>query len=224
MADTTSGTDLVLVAFKHLSQEEQDDCWERLRLVRLDQMAADDSDLQRFARGLRLVAEAVGQEPSAGEFHKVRPKLVAAGEDIPTMKEMLNRFGSWRQAKSVLLLAEDEKLGAIDARYRRRLAGSTTRFTDQTVYDFLRRCGADIGHPPMLSEYNAWRERELEKARARGENLRVPSPGAIRYRWARWQQALINAGFEIDDILAVYEEADERAKKWAFRKKTVGGE
>lgn len=210
MAATTA-IDLILGAFRNLSAEEQDDCWKRLRLVRLDQMTFDDSELQRLARGLRRIAEEVGQEPSASEFHTARKKLVAAGEDIATMKQLLKRFGSWKQAKAVLLLADDDKLGIVDARYRRRRAGRTARFTDATVLDFLRRCGEELGHPPMLSEYNAWRERELEKASVRGETLRIPSPGAIRYRWARWREALLKAGFKAEAIDAIYEEAEARA-------------
>lgn len=54
---TTSAIDVIIATFSQLAREEQDDCWERLRLLRLDQLAVDDTDLQRFARAPRSLDE-----------------------------------------------------------------------------------------------------------------------------------------------------------------------
>jgi hypothetical protein len=37
------------------------------------------------------------------------------------------------------------------------------------------RCAADLGHVPLVIELELWRQREVEPAKARGEELFLPS-------------------------------------------------
>jgi hypothetical protein len=65
----------------------------------------------------------------------------------------------------------------------------------------LRDCHDSIGHVPQLAEFEHWRERELELARAKGNDaLHLPSDGPYRRRYGSWEKALLALGFTPDEV------------------------
>jgi len=49
-------------------------------------------------------------------------------------------------------------------------------------------------------EFELWRQREIELAKARGEDLFLPSDSPYRRRWGGWEAALRHFGFEPEEI------------------------
>jgi len=64
----------------------------------------------------------------------------------------------------------------------------------------LARCVAHYGRPTQVAEFDWWRERELELARAQGDDaLHLPSSTPYRRRWKRWEHALRACGYSPEE-------------------------
>lgn len=88
----------------------------------------------------------------------------------------------------------------IEARFRYRQVGKIWRYTDAALGDALRSCEAYYGRPPSVPEFEHWRDRELELARAAGNNtLQLPSPTPYRRRWGTWEKALLHFGYTMEE-------------------------
>jgi hypothetical protein len=157
--------------------------------------------MARYIRSLRRVAEVVGREPSVDDYRDQSPILISAGEDVETFRHLYGYFGSWRRAREALRLAETTTARRIEARFQSRRMGKIARYTDETLKETLERCAAEYGHPPRVNEFEWWRERELELARAAGtDTLQLPSSNPYRKRWGTWEGALAHFGFPQDKI------------------------
>lgn len=77
------------------------------------------------------------------------------------------------------------------------------------------RCAEYYGHPPLVAEFDWWREREFELARARGEEheLHLPSRMPYRRRYGGWEEALLHFGFTPDEIDRRFEFTDADADR-----------
>lgn len=54
---------------------------------------------------------------------------------------------------------------------------------------------------PQVAEFEHWRHRELELARAQGDDaLHLPSAGPYRRRYGSWEQALLKLGYTSDEV------------------------
>jgi hypothetical protein len=52
-----------------------------------------------------------------------------------------------------------------------------------------------------VAEFEWWRDRELELARAEGNAaLHLPSPSPYRRRWGSWEAALLHFGYTPDQV------------------------
>jgi hypothetical protein len=77
-----------------------------------------------------------------------------------------------------------------------------------------------------VAEFEWWRERELELARAQGDDaLHLPSPTPYRKRWETWEGALLHFGYTADEIA---ERLEQRATprvafRQGFRQTLLGG-
>lgn len=72
------------------------------------------------------------------------------------------------------------------------------RYTDQELRLVLLRAAAAVGHPPTIAEFDRWRESELKKARAAGDQaFRLPSCTPYRARWNSWEAALSHHGVDV---------------------------
>lgn len=209
----TSGSQLVAVAFGALAPEEQEEAFARISDIRLTRLAGEESETAIFIRSLRRVADVAGGELSPDLYRRVRRELVAAGEEIAEFNAVSRHFGSWRAAKEALGLSEVETPLKIEARFRSRLMGKVHRYREETLRETLERCARDLGHVPLVIEFEHWRQRELEMAKARGEELFLPSDSPYRRRWGTWEAALRHFGFEPEEIEARLEPGRERSNE-----------
>jgi hypothetical protein len=207
----TSATDLFLAAYSALAPEEQEEAFARISEARLARLAVDDSETGRFVRALRRVADRVGEDPSPDDYRAARAELIAQGEDVPEINAVIRHFGSWRNAKESLARSPAESPLQIEARFRRRLLGKVHRYREDTLRVTLERCAADLGHVPLVIEFELWRQREVELAKARGEELFLPSDSPYRRRWGSWENALLHFGFTPEAIAERLEPGRERS-------------
>jgi hypothetical protein len=208
----TSATDLFLAAYTALAPEEQEEAFARISEARLARLAVDDSETGRFVRSLRRVAEHVGgNDLSPDDYRAARAELIAHGEDIPEINAVIRYFESWRKAKEALARSSDETPLQIEARFRRRLVGKVHRYREETLRATLEKCAADLGHVPLVIEFELWRQREVELAKARGEELFLPSDSPYRRRWGSWQDALLHFGFTPEAVAERLESGREHS-------------
>jgi hypothetical protein len=126
---------------------------------------------------------------------------VAAGEHVEGFMRVSRHFGSWRRAKEALALSEVTTARRIEARFRYRRVGKVWRFTEDTLRETLASCVEHYGRPPMVAEFEWWRDRELELARAEGNDAaHLPSPSPYRRRWGTWEAALLHFGYTPDQV------------------------
>ena len=91
---------------------------------------------------------------------------------------MYRFFGSWPRAREALDLSETPRNTPrrIEARFRERRLGKTRRYDDDDLRVTLARAVEHYGYPPSTAEFDCWREREFELARATGrEEPHLPS-------------------------------------------------
>lgn len=197
----TSGVDLLMAAFAALDPEEQSEAVERLQERTLAKAASDERESERFLRSLVRVREVLGHAPTVDEYKAVRARLVAAGEDVESFSRVYRRYGSWRRVHEALDLSQRTTARRIEARFASRKLGKVWRYSDETLRTALLEAAAEVGHPPTTAEFDWWREREMEKARAEGnDDLHLPSDAPYRKRWGSWAAALIHFGFDEREI------------------------
>ncbi len=67
--------------------------------------------------------------------------------------------------------------------------------------DTLAVCVTHYRRPPLVSEFEWWRDHQLELARAQGnDTLHLPSPTPFRRRWGTWEEALLHCGYTPDQV------------------------
>lgn len=198
----TRGVDLLLVAYAALTDDEQSELYERVTEQRTLSQATDDSEMARCVRSLYRVAEYVGREPSVDDYRIASAELIAAGEDIEPFKRLYAFFGNtWRNAREAFALAKTTTPGRIEARFEARRIGKVARYSEETLRETLLRCAAEYGCPPRVNQFEWWRHRELELARAAGNtNLQLPSATPYRRRWGTWEVALRHFGFSETEL------------------------
>jgi hypothetical protein len=72
---TTTGPDVLLAAYRALTDDERDEAFERLCQLRVADAAEGDSDMARFLGSLSIVAEEVGRVPTVTDY-KERPRYI----------------------------------------------------------------------------------------------------------------------------------------------------
>jgi Homing endonuclease associated repeat len=200
----TSGPDLLVAAYRVLSEDEQDEAFSRLHEARVTKEAATDSDMARYLRSLQIVAEAVGRTPTSDDYRAAQPKLAAAGEPVESFSRLYRFFGSWPRAREALDLSTTARNTPrrIEARFRERRLGKIWRYDDDDLRDTLARAVEHVGYPPSTTEFDWWREREFELARATGhESPHLPSVTPYRKRWGTWEEALLHFGYSEEDVV-----------------------
>jgi hypothetical protein len=196
----TSGVDLMLVAFRALSAVEQRECFAHLAQLRLTDNAQDENETARFLRSLRRVAETLGEAPTANQYRDTVRRLAEEGEALEPASRVIRHFGTWRLAKEALDLSTVTSARSIDARFRSRRLGKIWRYREDTLVDTMRQCVEAIGHVPQVAEFDWWRQQQLDLARARGDELHLPSASPYRKRWGTWEAALRHFGYTAGQI------------------------
>lgn len=209
----TSAVDLVLVAYERLTDNEQEEAFSRLADIRLRKIAGGESEFARYLRSMRRAAEHAGRiDLSVDEYRDAYADLKSGdGDEVIEVNKVIVFFGSWRSAKEALDLSAVTTPLKIEARFRSRSVGKVHRYRDDALRETLLRCAGDIGHAPLVVEFENWRFRELELAKARGEELWLPSASPYRRRWKTWEGALAHFGFSDDEIAGRLEPGREKA-------------
>jgi len=194
-AAPTSAIDLFVVAFEALTPGEQDAALDRCQASRLRRDADARSATEQLLASLQRVAELIGKEPedltSADYREAIRREIAEGGAGIEPLSRVIRHFGTWRQAKEALTLSADSTALQIEARFACRRVGRVWRYPDQVLRDTLRRCADELGYPPQVGEFRAWRQREIELAQAQGNHdLHLPSLNSYRRRHSFWKDTL----------------------------------
>jgi hypothetical protein len=209
----TSGAKIVTVGFAALAEDEQEEAYARIGDIRLTRIAGEESETAQMIASLRRVADVAGEELTPDLYRQVRQQLAASGEEIVEFNALLRHFDSWRAAKEALGLSDVTTAAKIEARFRARLLGKVHRYREETLRAALEKCAADLGHVPLIIEYEHWRQRELELAKAQGQELFLPSDSPYRRRWGNWENALIHLGFPPEAIKERLEPGRERSNE-----------
>jgi hypothetical protein len=198
---STSAPTLVLANYQLLTESEQEEVFERIRTLRVEAASQGESDMARFLRSLARVAEVVGRTPTVSEYQAVQPRLRAAGEDIESFTRTYRFFGSWPRAREALELSTSSTPNAVEARLRARRLGKVWRYSYEELRTVLERAVEYWGRPPSVAEFTWWRDRELELARAGGDDdAHLPSSGVYRSRWMTWENALLHHGYTKEEV------------------------
>lgn len=208
---TTSGIDLLLVAYLSLRPRERDLVAERVHEEQLSRLAAEESTAASYIRSLRRVREEVGRAPSVDQYRQTRRTLLDRGEEVHEINLLIRHFGSWRAAKEAFVLSQDETVAKVEARFRARLIGKAHRYREETLRETLADCADDLSHVPLVAEYKAWREREMELGAASGREKFLPSDSPYRRRYGSWEAALMHFGFTPEAVAARLELGRERS-------------
>lgn len=194
----TTAVGLMIIGFEALTAWEQMEVLKRLTEVRLRSEADDLSEAERMVASMCRVAELVGKEPAqltADDYRAAIQQEIRDGSaSLEPLSQVMRYFGTWRLAKEALLLSsspEQTPAGRIEARFASRRLGRTWRYSEQELRETLRHCAADLGKPPEVREFKAWRRRELELARSQGDHhLCLPSINSYRRRHSLWRDTL----------------------------------
>jgi hypothetical protein len=209
---STSGADLLLVAFNALAPEEQEEAFVRIGDARLTRLAGEEDETAQFLRSLQRAQEHVGGELSPDLYRAARAELRESGEELAELNAVIRYFSTWRAAKEALELSAVTTPRKIEARFRARLVGKVHRYREDTLRETLQRCAADLGHVPLIIEFEHWRQRETELAKAQGRDLFLPSDSPYRRRWQSWEAALLHFGFTPEAIAERLEPGRERSE------------
>jgi hypothetical protein len=75
------------------------------------------------------------------------------------------------------------------------------RYSRKTLKDFFDEALEHFGTVPMSSEFDEYRQRRLEVARAEGNYaLHLPQAHAYRRRWGTWEKACLTLGCTTDQV------------------------
>lgn len=187
----TSAVELLVVGFRALSADEQEEAFLRLVDARLERLASEGDEFARHLSSLQRVAELTAGDVTPATYRAARRELVAAGEEVVELNTLIRYFGSWRRAKEALGLSEVATARKIEARFRGRLIGKVHVYREETLKEVLLRCVSALGvKAPLVVEFEHWRYRELELAKAEGRELFLPSASPYRRRFGTWEKAL----------------------------------
>lgn len=206
----TSAVALLVVGFNALNVEQQEQAFQEINEFRLQRIAGEEGETARHLRSLKRVSDYVGEELSPDKYRAAWRALTGEGEELVEFNQLRRYFGSWRQAKEALALTETTTPFKIEARFRARMVGKVGRYREETLRATLEQCVKELGHIPLLIDYELWREKELELAHAQGRELFLPSSSPYRRRYGSWEQALIHFGYPEDEVKARLEPSLEK--------------
>lgn len=191
----TTAVELIVVAYQALPVPEQDELLNRLRALRLQRQAGEQSETERMLASLQRVTQLAGKEPNdltSDDYRAaIKAEIEEGGPGIEPISRVIKHFGSWRLAKEALSLAGENTALQIEARFACRRLGRVHRYSQEVLSETLRRCAGELGHPPTVGEFKAWRQKELELARAQGNrDHHLPSLNAYRRHYTHWQDTL----------------------------------
>jgi len=191
----------LVAIFRLLKSSEQEEALKLCHGLWLDAQEAQGSEISQAIASLRRVAEVLGQTPGIEDYKRVRAELTKDGEELWPSSRILRVFdGSWHLAKEAVDLSEISTSRRIEERFRKRQLGKVWRYTEETLAETVRQAVEALGHVPQLAEFDHWRQRQIELAQARGEDLHLPGGGPYRRRFGSWEEALLHFGYTPDEV------------------------
>lgn len=184
---------------------EQKKALRQMQVIDLDRRVGDETADELMVRSVKTAAVFVGDAGAAlspASYREARKQLAATGTHIEEINKVIRHFGTWVLAKEAASLADDVTAARINARFRSRKQGKIWRYTDSVLRSAILDCSAELGgRAPRLSEFEFWRDRQLELARAAGNvDKHLPSGTPYRKRFGTWEKALAWAGFSNEQI------------------------
>jgi hypothetical protein len=197
-----SGADAFVVLYEALPPDEQDAAYERIFESRLRQHKVAETELAMHVRSLRRVAEVLGREPGVDDYKAIARTLIDEGEDVQPFRRLYKFFDwSWPRAREALQLSGETSTRAIEARFRHRRLAKVVSYSEEILRDTLARAVEHFGRPPTSEEFSWWRDRQLELARAQGEDhVHLPVDSVYRRRWKGWEGALLHYGYTPEEV------------------------
>lgn len=169
---------------------------------------------------LRRCVDGLGRVPLLAEYDEWRQRELAlqrtrgeAGR-VPSPAVFRRRHGTWESALIACGYSPDEVYVRLEPRPERRSrVAKVDRYSEATLRDTLMRCARELGRPPLVDDFEEWRQREV--ARTRAHSVVLPSNSPYRRRWGTWERALRHFGFAAEEIEAA--RAPGRARSNASR-------
>ncbi len=197
-----SGADALVALYEALPPDEQDAAYERIYEARLREQKVAETELAMHVRSLRRVAEVLGREPGVDDYKAISRVLIDEGEDVQPFRRLYKFFDwSWPRAREALQLSGETTTRAIEARFRHRRLAKVVSYSEDVLRDTLARAVEHYGRPPTSEEFAWWRDRQLELARAQGEDhVHLPVDSVYRRRWKGWEAALLHYGYTPEEV------------------------
>ena len=205
----------VLAAYNTLSPEDRDRFFDEIRQLRLESLAACDPDAARYLASLMKVGEHLGAMPTSESYKQAHSELLAADEEVLHVSSIIRYYGSWRMAKEALELSGYYNARQVEARFRRRRTRQPRYAREDELRAALHSCVADLGRAPLIREYEDWCDHQRDQARARGEELWLPSVSTFRRRHKTWEKALLHYGIDLRSVYARLEQPRQPRKRLA---------
>ncbi len=145
---------------------------------------------EEMLEAVRSAAAELGRTPRTSEYRDLREaaaRAARAGAPAvvpPSLTAIVERFGAWAEVVAQAGLPPMEPLPMTRAPVRRR-----PRYAPEQLLGWLRKAWVDVGPPLPPAAYEAWRRPRLDKARASGRVVEIPSCDAISRRFGGWRNA-----------------------------------
>lgn len=198
---TTSAVDILIIAYSSLGEAEKEEFGKRLDYIRVAREAETDDELGALLRSIRKAAEIVGCEVTKLSVTDYR-RLAAERDDLAQLSRVIKRLGSWRQGREAAEWSESHTLRKVEARLSMRgVKGKVWRYSRKVLQDCFDEAVEHYGMVPMVSEFDEYRQRRLELARAEGNHsFHFPQAHAYRRRWGTWEKACLVMGATTDQL------------------------
>lgn len=186
----------------------------RFRARRVGKTHNFNEDALRAA--LAACSAFLGRPPLVAEYEAWRARELELAHErgdrdfaLPSPGTFRKRYKTWTATLVHFGYSPEEIYVRLEPQGSRRDSlKKIDRYTDETLGKVLLRCARDLGHVPLVEEFDAWRTREIN--RTRSKKFALPSNSPYRRRWGTWEGALLHFGFtqaEIDARRAPAREA-----------------
>lgn len=105
VSKSTPAPELLAVAYRALTAEEQELAYELINQVRLQRLAGENSEFGQLVASLKAVADVLGEAPGIDDYKRVRRELEAEGQTLEppsrpnssqALRACLSHFRSFR--------------------------------------------------------------------------------------------------------------------------------
>ena len=183
----------------------------RFRARRVGKMHSFTEEALRAA--LAACSAFLGRPPLVAEYEAWRARELELAHErgdrdfaLPSPGTFRGRYKTWTATLLHFGYSPEEIYVRLEPQGSRRDSlKKVDRYTDETLGEVLLRCARELGHVPLVEEFDAWRTREIN--RTRRKKMMLPSNSPYRRRWGTWEGALLHFGFSKAEIDARREPA-----------------